>query len=310
MAGVATRLAVDAGDPEALLAAAEREAIDLTVVGPELPLDRGIVDLFTSRGRLIFGPRAPRRSSSAARSSRRTSWRATGSRRRAIASASTSTRRARCCVRASSGLPVVRQGRRPRRRQGRRRRRRSRGRRSGDPRGHGRSAVRRRRRATRARGMPRGPEVSFFALCDGTRARAAALGAGSQAHLRRRPRAEHRRHGRVLAEPAGRRGDAGGRSCATSSSRCSAACAAEGTEYRGLSLRRPDADLRRPEGDRVQRPLRRSRGAGGHAGRSTATGAAARRGGGRRRSTAGRSTFSRDVAGRRRARVRRAIPVR
>ena len=30
--------------------------IDLTVVGPELPLDRGIVDLFTSRGLRIFGP--------------------------------------------------------------------------------------------------------------------------------------------------------------------------------------------------------------------------------------------------------------
>ena len=56
MAGIATRLAVDSGDPQAVLAAAEREAIDLTVVGPELPLDRGIVDLFTSRGRLIFGP--------------------------------------------------------------------------------------------------------------------------------------------------------------------------------------------------------------------------------------------------------------
>jgi len=53
---VATRLAIDAGDPQAILAAAERESIDLTVVGPELPLDRGIVDLFMSRGRLIFGP--------------------------------------------------------------------------------------------------------------------------------------------------------------------------------------------------------------------------------------------------------------
>ena len=45
--GVATRLPVDAGDPEAMLAAAARERIDLTVVGPELPLDRGIVDLST-----------------------------------------------------------------------------------------------------------------------------------------------------------------------------------------------------------------------------------------------------------------------
>ena len=50
MAGVATRLPVDAGDPQAVLDAAERERIDLTVVGPELPLDRGIVDLFAARG--------------------------------------------------------------------------------------------------------------------------------------------------------------------------------------------------------------------------------------------------------------------
>jgi phosphoribosylamine---glycine ligase len=44
------------GDPAALAGFAEREAIDLTVVGPELPLDRGIVDLFVSRGLRIFGP--------------------------------------------------------------------------------------------------------------------------------------------------------------------------------------------------------------------------------------------------------------
>ncbi|MSP37974.1 MAG: phosphoribosylamine--glycine ligase [Deltaproteobacteria bacterium] len=35
---------------------AEREKIDLTVVGPELPLTLGIVDLFESRGLRIFGP--------------------------------------------------------------------------------------------------------------------------------------------------------------------------------------------------------------------------------------------------------------
>jgi phosphoribosylamine--glycine ligase len=45
-----------AGDPAALAALAERESIDLTVVGPELPLDRGIADLFASRGLSIFGP--------------------------------------------------------------------------------------------------------------------------------------------------------------------------------------------------------------------------------------------------------------
>ncbi len=47
---------VDPGDPGAVLALAERERIDLTVVGPELPLDRGIVDLFAERGRPILGP--------------------------------------------------------------------------------------------------------------------------------------------------------------------------------------------------------------------------------------------------------------
>ncbi len=35
---------------------AEKEAIDLTVVGPELPLTLGIADLFESRGLRIFGP--------------------------------------------------------------------------------------------------------------------------------------------------------------------------------------------------------------------------------------------------------------
>ena len=43
--------------PTPILALADRERIDLTVVGPEAPLERGIVDLFTARGRPIFGPR-------------------------------------------------------------------------------------------------------------------------------------------------------------------------------------------------------------------------------------------------------------
>lgn len=56
IAGLARLANVSAGDPAALAALAERERIDLTVVGPELPLDRGIVDLFRSRGLRIFGP--------------------------------------------------------------------------------------------------------------------------------------------------------------------------------------------------------------------------------------------------------------
>jgi len=45
-------------DMDALLALAEREAIDLTVVGPELPLSLGIADRFAARGQLLFGPSA------------------------------------------------------------------------------------------------------------------------------------------------------------------------------------------------------------------------------------------------------------
>ncbi|HEY2920208.1 MAG TPA: phosphoribosylamine--glycine ligase, partial [Candidatus Binatia bacterium] len=41
---------------EKLAGFAAREKIDLTVVGPELPLTLGIVDLFESRGLKIFGP--------------------------------------------------------------------------------------------------------------------------------------------------------------------------------------------------------------------------------------------------------------
>ena len=58
-AGLATRfdtVAVDPADPEAILALAAREAVDLTIVGPEAPLERGVVDLFTANNRLIFGP--------------------------------------------------------------------------------------------------------------------------------------------------------------------------------------------------------------------------------------------------------------
>jgi len=57
--GIATAarcLPADTGDAAALLAIARRESVDLTVVGPELPLSRGIVDLFTAHDLAIVGP--------------------------------------------------------------------------------------------------------------------------------------------------------------------------------------------------------------------------------------------------------------
>jgi phosphoribosylamine--glycine ligase len=50
-------VAVDSSDPDAVLALAEQQRADLTVIGPEAPLARGVADLFSARGRPIFGPR-------------------------------------------------------------------------------------------------------------------------------------------------------------------------------------------------------------------------------------------------------------
>lgn len=47
---------VDPADPHALEAIARREEIDLTVIGPELPLSRGVADVFAAEGLLLFGP--------------------------------------------------------------------------------------------------------------------------------------------------------------------------------------------------------------------------------------------------------------
>ena len=53
---VARRHALDVSDPAAILALADGEAADLTVIGPELPLALGVQDLFAARDRLLFGP--------------------------------------------------------------------------------------------------------------------------------------------------------------------------------------------------------------------------------------------------------------
>ena len=56
IARLALCVPLDPGDPDALLALATREAVNLTVVGPELPLARGARDLFAAQGQLLFGP--------------------------------------------------------------------------------------------------------------------------------------------------------------------------------------------------------------------------------------------------------------
>ena len=49
-------VAVAADDLEGLVALALREQVDLTIIGPEVPLVLGITDLFQSRGLACFGP--------------------------------------------------------------------------------------------------------------------------------------------------------------------------------------------------------------------------------------------------------------
>jgi phosphoribosylamine--glycine ligase len=56
IAAIARLVPIGVGKLEELAAFAENERIDLTVVGPEGPLEAGIVNLFQSRGLPIFGP--------------------------------------------------------------------------------------------------------------------------------------------------------------------------------------------------------------------------------------------------------------
>lgn len=55
---LARTVRVDVADIDALLTLADREQIDFTVVGPEVPLSLGIADRFAAEGRLLFGPTA------------------------------------------------------------------------------------------------------------------------------------------------------------------------------------------------------------------------------------------------------------
>jgi phosphoribosylamine--glycine ligase len=58
IAELARCVPIAASDIEKLVSLAASERIDLTVVGPEVPLEAGIVDRFTERGLPIFGPTA------------------------------------------------------------------------------------------------------------------------------------------------------------------------------------------------------------------------------------------------------------
>jgi phosphoribosylamine--glycine ligase len=58
IARIARTVPIDLNDLSAVVALAARERVDLTVVGPELPLSLGLADRFAAEGRLLFGPTA------------------------------------------------------------------------------------------------------------------------------------------------------------------------------------------------------------------------------------------------------------
>jgi phosphoribosylamine--glycine ligase len=55
---IARLVSADLSRPDELVEIIEREAVDFTVVGPELPLSLGIADRLAERGQLVFGPTA------------------------------------------------------------------------------------------------------------------------------------------------------------------------------------------------------------------------------------------------------------
>ena len=58
IAGVAECVNIEVSDIKGLVDFALRQKIDLTVVGPEDPLNRGLVDAMEEQGLRVFGPRA------------------------------------------------------------------------------------------------------------------------------------------------------------------------------------------------------------------------------------------------------------
>src|SRR4030066_1341958 len=58
IARLAKCIDIKADDIDSLLNFAKYEGIDLTVVGPEAPLTKGIADAFIKEGRMIFGVNA------------------------------------------------------------------------------------------------------------------------------------------------------------------------------------------------------------------------------------------------------------
>ena len=243
---VATLHDVDPMDGDAVAALATSLGVDLVVVGPEAPLVAGVADAVRAAGIACFGPsrEAARLEGSKAFS------------KDVMAAAGVPTARSFVCTTPDEaaaaldalGAPYVVKD-------------------DGLAAGKGVVVTTDRAealahaaglRAGRGRGVPRRPRglpLRGLRRDDGA---GAAARAGLQAHPRRRPRPQHRRHGCLLAAAVGarrprRRGPR---------DRRPAHPRRDGAPRRPLRrhpVRRARAHRRRPAGDRVQLPLRRPR---------------------------------------------------
>jgi phosphoribosylamine--glycine ligase len=80
MIRLANCVPIGAAEIDKLLAFAQDEKIDLTIVGPEDPLSKGIVDQFEAAGMRIFGASQQRPESNPASPLPKRSWKNTASR--------------------------------------------------------------------------------------------------------------------------------------------------------------------------------------------------------------------------------------
>lgn len=100
---------VNVTDLEGLLTLAQREAVNITVVGPEVPLVAGIVDCFRAAGMRIFGPTAAAAQLEGSKAYAKTFWLVTVSPRRAMRCIPMSTLQSAMCgsrVPPSSSKPM------------------------------------------------------------------------------------------------------------------------------------------------------------------------------------------------------------
>ncbi len=97
--GSIENVAISATDIPALLAFAKEQRIGLTIVGPEAPLVKGVVDAFRAEGLAIFGPTAAAAQLEGSKRLPRIFWPATPSRLPSTRTSPRWSRRWPTCVR-------------------------------------------------------------------------------------------------------------------------------------------------------------------------------------------------------------------